>query len=206
VRDGRLDCRWLSEAELAALALEGRSQAWDEIVRRHSHRVLLALLAHGVPWDAAHDLVQEVWLRLVRQQRAGRLRSLVLPGLAIAQAGWLAREEGRTQRRHETILIGAAGVPIAASEAVDHDPEADPEERTDRRERLDLIRRELAVCPPRARQIFLAVYGPAGRSHAEVARDLGLSVQRVRQALCEVRARVRTALKETENGDPSWST
>ena len=52
-----------------------------------------------------------------------------------------------------------------------------------------------------ARQIFLAVYGPEGRSHAEVARDLGLSVQRVRQALCEVRARVRAALRETESGD-----
>ena len=101
---GRRDCRRLSEAEIAARALEGQSSAWDEIVRRHSHRVLLALLARGVPWDTAHDLVQEVWLRLVRQQRAGRLQSLALPGLAIAQAGWLAREEGRTRRRHETIM------------------------------------------------------------------------------------------------------
>jgi len=108
VGKGRQDCRWLSEAEIAARALEGQSSAWDEIVRRHSHRVLLALLARGVPWDAAHDLVQEVWLRLVRQQRAGRLQSLALPGLAIAQAGWLAREEGRTRRRHETIMSGRA--------------------------------------------------------------------------------------------------
>jgi len=196
---GRRDCRWLSEAEIAARALEGQSSAWDEIVRRHSHRVLLALLARGVPWDAAHDLVQEVWLRLMRQQRAGRLQSLTLPGLAIAQAGWLAREEGRTRRRHETIMSGR--VAAVTVDDVDHDPGVDPEEQAIWRDRLDCIRRELEVCPPRARQIFLAVYGPEGRSHAEAARDLGLSVQRVRQALCEVRARVRTALRETESGD-----
>ena len=95
--NGRQDCRGLSEAEIAARALEGQSSAWDEIVRRHSHRVLLAVLARGVPWEAAHDLVQEVWLRLVRQQRAGRLQSLALPGLAVAQAGWLVREEGQDQ-------------------------------------------------------------------------------------------------------------
>lgn len=194
---GRQDCRWLSEARIAALALEGQSAAWDEIVRRHSHRVLLALLARGVPWHAAQDLVQDVWLRLMRQQRAGRLQSLALPGLAIAQAGWLAREEGRTRRRREVLMSGmAAGETV---DDVDHDPGADPVEQAIRRERLDRIRQEIEICPPRARQIFLAVYGPEGRSHAEVARDLGLSVQRVRQALCEVRARVRIALGEMES-------
>jgi len=89
----------------------------------------------------------------------------------------------------------------ATADDVDHDPGADPEEQAIRRERLDRIRKELEVCPPRARQIFLAVYGPEGRSHAEAARDLGLSVQRVRQALCEVRARVRAALREPESGE-----
>ncbi len=196
---GRQDCRRLSDATIAALALEGHSAAWDEIVRRHSHRVLLALLARRVPWDAAQDLVQEVWLRLMRQQRAGRLQSLALPGLAIAQAGWLAREEGRTRRRRETIMSGMAAA--ASVDDVDHDPEADPEEQAIRGERLDRVRHEIEICPPRARQIFLAVYGPEGRTHAEVARDLGLSVQRVRQSLCEVRARVRIALGEMESGE-----
>ena len=192
--NGRLDCRRLSEAELAAHALEGSSPAWDEIVRRHSHRVLLALLARGVPWDSAHDIVQEVWLRLVHQQRAGRLQSLTLPGLAIAQAGWLAREEGRTRKRRETIMGDQAGEII---EDIDHDT-LDPEERAAQRERLELVQRELAICPPRSRQIFQAVYGAGGRSHAEVARELGVSVQRVRQAVYEVRARMRAALKKQE--------
>src|SRR6185295_12899033 len=119
--------------------------------------------------------------------------------------GWLAREEGRTRRRHETIMSDRAAVEVTVDD-VDHDPGVDPEEQAIRRERLDRIREVLEVCPPRARQIFLAVYGPEGRSHAEVSREFGLSVQRVRQAVCEVRARVRTALGQTESGDESWST
>ena len=191
-------CQQLSETELAARALAGSSPAWDEIVRRHSHRVLLMLLARKVPWDAAHDLVQEVWLRLVRQQREGRLKSLTLPGLAIAQAEWLAREEDRTRRRRER--IAEARVAGLSDDPVDTGQEADLEERAERRERMDLVRRQLASCPPRARQIFQAVYGAGGRSHAEVARQLGISVQRVRQAVCEVRSRIRAALKEKESG------
>jgi RNA polymerase sigma-70 factor (ECF subfamily) len=196
VDEGR--CQQLSETELAARALAGSSPAWDEIVRRHSHRVLLMLLARKVPWDAAHDLVQEVWLRLVRQQREGRLKSLTLPGLAIAQAEWLAREEDRTRRRRER--IAEARVAGLSDDPVDTGQEADLEERAERRERMDLVRRQLASCPPRARQIFQAVYGAGGRSHAEVARQLGISVQRVRQAVCEVRSRIRVALKEKESG------
>jgi len=196
VDEGR--CQQLSETELAARALAGSSPAWDEIVRRHSHRVLLMLLARKVPWDAAHDLVQEVWLRLVRQQREGRLKSLTLPGLAIAQAEWLAREEDRTRRRRER--IAEARVAGLSDDPVDTGQEADLEERAERRERMDLVRRQLASCPPRARQIFQAVYGAGGRSHAEVARQLGISVQRLRQAVCEVRSRIRVALKEKESG------
>jgi RNA polymerase sigma-70 factor (ECF subfamily) len=198
VTNFRLDCRRLSEAELAAHALGGSSPAWDEIVRRHSQRVLLALLARGVPWDAAHDLVQEVWLRLVHQQRAGRLRSLTLPGLAIAQAGWLAREEGRTRKRRETIMDDQAGAAVGETVDLDHDT-VDPAERAAQHERLELVRRELAMCPPRSRQIFQAVYGAGGQSHADVARELGISVQRVRQAVYEVRARMRAAWKKRES-------
>src|SRR5262245_45471823 len=139
VEKGRPDCRGLSEARVAALALEGHSAAWDEIARRHSHRVRLALLARGVPLEAAQDLVQEVWLRLIRKQRAGRLRSLTLPGLAGAQAVWLAREEGRTKSRREAILRRTSDT----HDDVDDDAGANPEERAIQSERLDRIRQVL---------------------------------------------------------------
>jgi RNA polymerase sigma-70 factor (ECF subfamily) len=185
---------------MAARALEGQPAAWNEIVRRHSHRVRLSLIALGVPWDAADDLVQEVWMRLVEQQRAGRLRMLELPGLPIAQAEWLAREARRTWARRAAIAPTVAATGLEADVADLRDVN-DPAARAEKDEFARRVRKALADCPPRMRQVMLAVYAGEPRAHAEVARELGLSVQRVRQTVCEARARIRRALAEQEKVD-----
>jgi RNA polymerase sigma-70 factor (ECF subfamily) len=160
--------------------------------------VRLSLLACGVPLDAADDLVQETWTRLVAQQRAGRLRELRLPGLAIRQARWLAREAARTGSRREGLVGRQLEIGGELDEVGEKD---DPEVRVIHRERLAVMWVALGECPPRARAVFLAVYGPGGRAHADVAHDFGLSLQRVRQILCEVRARMRHALAEIESSE-----
>lgn len=205
MRGRRQDCRHLSDDELARFALEGDSEAWSEIARRHTHRVIVTLLARGVALDAAEDLTQEVWLRLMQQQRSGRLKAMRLPGLAIAQAAWLAKEAGRTLQRREGIMGQPVPSEAELADVALVDPAPDPEHRAAQRERLDVIREELMRCPPRAQQVFGAVYGPDARSHEDVAKSLGLSVQRVRQILCEVRARMRRVLEERE-GDNTWDT
>jgi RNA polymerase sigma factor (sigma-70 family) len=184
------------EHGLAARALAGDARAWDELVRRHSGRVRLSLLACGVPLDAADDLVQETWTRLVAQQRAGRLRDLRLPGLAVRQARWLAREAVRTGSRREGLVERQLEIGREPGESAEKD---NPEDRVIHRERLAVMWIALDECPPRARAVFLAVYGPGGRAHADVAHDFGLSLQRVRQILCEVRAHMRHALAEVES-------
>jgi RNA polymerase sigma factor (sigma-70 family) len=192
------DCDQLPDEELAALALTGAAAAWNEIARRHTRRIVVVLLARGLTLETAEDLAQEVWVRLMEQQRAGRLQELRLPGLAIAQGRWLARESERKQRRRASL----AGVPLAQedehSEWLLADPAADPEQQYAQQECLARVWREIERLPLRARQVFQAVYGADGRSHAEVAQELGLSVQRVRQILCEVRARARAALASQE--------
>jgi RNA polymerase sigma-70 factor (ECF subfamily) len=184
-----------SDAELAVRALAGESGAWDEIVRRHSHRVLVTLLARDVPLDLAEDLVQEAWVRLIQRQREGRLGRMEVPGLVIAQARWLALEAERTHRRRQNI----AGPTETLDELKDvADPAAGPDQRAVDRDRWETLCQELDRCPARAREVFISVYGPRGRSHEDVARRLGLSLQRVRQIICEVRARLRRVL---ERGD-----
>jgi len=195
------DCRTCSAADLDALALAGHGPAWDELVRRHTHRVVVSLLARGVALDAAEDLAQETWIRLVQKQRTGRLSRLELPGLAIAQAWWLAREAGRTRARREALMAGGPAREAGPEELPDIHREAEPEHRREQLERMERVRRELDRCPARAREVFLAAYGEKSPRHAEVARDLGLSVQRVRQILCEVRARLRAAVGELESED-----
>jgi RNA polymerase sigma-70 factor (ECF subfamily) len=184
-------CGGLSDGELAARALAGEAEAWNEIVRRHSHRVLVSLLARDVPLELAEDLTQEAWLRLIQRQREGRLDHMQLPGLVIAQARWLALEAERTRRRREQ--IAGTPRPLGAAEAL-ADSAAGPDRVTADRDRLERLCRELERCPARARDVFVAVYGPRGQSHEDVARELGLSLQRVRQIVCEIRARLRNAL------------
>jgi len=199
---GRASWSTIAESDLAAFALAGTTEAWDELVRRHSRSVWLTLLAHGVRADTAEDLVQEVWMRLIQQQRAGRLPVLQLPGLAIAQARWVAYETQRTSHRRE--MLAASSLPWergAGSEAI---REANCEDRVLARDRLEEVARVLETCSPRAQRVFLAVYGAHWRSQEEVARAEGLSLQRVRQILSELRGKMKEAIAAREGRD--WNT
>jgi RNA polymerase sigma factor (sigma-70 family) len=179
------------EASLCAAALQGQREAWSALVQRHNPRVVMTLLARGLRIDRAKDIAQEAWMRLVEQQRQGRLERLQLPGLAIAQAAFLSLEAARresTTRRHEPIDEPAIAAALA-------DPGADAESRMVTEERVECAVEILAGCSASARKVFRLAYGGDGLSHAEVAEQVGLSLQRVRQILCEVRAKLRDALE-----------
>jgi RNA polymerase sigma-70 factor (ECF subfamily) len=184
----------LDEAALCALAMTGDRDAWSALVQRHNHRVVVTLLGRGVRIDRAKDVAQEAWMRLVEQQKAGKLDRLQLPGLAITQAVFLSLEAARREsgvRKHEPLDEPA----IAASIA---DPRDDAERRLLTEERVEQAVEVLAGCSDSAKKVFRLAYGGDGLSHAEVAARVGLSLQRVRQILCEVRAKLRTALEGAE--------
>jgi len=181
----------LPEPELVALALTGDRDAWGLLIERHDHRVVISLVARGIRLAAARELAHRTWIRLIDQQRAGRLLRLELPGLAVRQAAFLALDAAR---RRDPELADPEGAEALA------DPNPDAELRLIRREELARAHAELARCSPAARAVFTLLYTNPGLPHAEAARQLGLSVQRVRQTLCEVRARLRLAI-EAEPSD-----
>lgn len=185
-----------NDESLCTAALGGDVPAWNALIQRHNHRVVVALLARGVRIDKAKDIAQEAWMRLVEQQRLGRLDRLQLPGLAIAQATFLALESARREasgRRHENLEEPAIASALA-------DPHADAESRLLTEERVARAVDVLSRCSPSARKVFRLAYGGDGLSHGEVAQRVGLSLQRVRQILCEVRAKLRLEL-EGEKGE-----
>ncbi len=173
---------------LALRALRGDDQAWNELVRLHNHRVVVSLLARGVRITRARELANDTWLRLIQKQRAGQLHELTLPGLAIRQAAFLALDELRSAESQRVLVDG---------ERVDRvvDGSADPERRAIHGQRLERAQAALGRCGPRAREIFLMVYRD-NQAHTEVAGHLGISLQRVRQTLCEVRKRLKTEMEE----------
>jgi RNA polymerase sigma-70 factor (ECF subfamily) len=180
-----------SEEALSAAALRGDVAAWNALIQKHNHRVVVTLLARGVRVDKAKDIAQEAWMRLVEQQRQGRLDRLQLPGLAISQAAFLALEHARREagaRRHENLEEPAIAAGLA-------DPHGDAESRLLTEERVARAVDVLSRCSPSARRVFRLAYGGEGLSHTEVAQRVGLSLQRVRQILCEVRAKLRLELE-----------
>lgn len=178
------------ERSLCERALCGDISAWNVLVQKHNHRVVVSLLARGVRIDRAKDIAQDAWIRLIEQQREGRLSHLQLPGLAVAQAGFMALEAARRMKRTEPLEGAPEELP---------DPSADAEAQLISEERLARAEKILSRCSPSAKSVFHLVYGGEGLDHAEVAERLGLSLQRVRQIVCEVRKLLRAAVE----GSPS---
>ena len=158
---------------------------WDEAVRAHNARVVASLLALSIPFDQAEELADQAWARLIEQERAGQLAEVKLPGLAIKQARFLALDWRKEQARQaatpdDVVDVGAA----------------DPERALIARRDVETALRVLAAASPSARAVFYHLYDDPPPSHDEVAARVGLSLQRVRQILCEVRKKIRQALSE----------
>jgi len=160
---------------------------WDEAIRRHGHRVYVSVLALGLTPDRAKEVVQATWTRLIEQHAAGKLAELELPGLAIRQARFIALNE--LQRRKTEMRVLAA-VPEAA-------PEPNVERVVANRQQIDRMLDALATCSPTAKKVFRLVYATPGGTCASAAQEVGLSLQRVRQILCETRTHIRRALEAT---------
>lgn len=180
------------EAVLSGRALRGDRGAWNTLIARHQHRVLVSLLARGVRVDRARELTQETWARLIQQQQKGLLTELRLPHLALTQAAFLAADEARRTRR-EAVSAPVEELPEAHQPV---DPAASAERRLVSEEQLARAREALSECPERSQRVFHLACDGQELPHAEVAARVGLSVQRVRQILCEVRKKLRGALEE----------
>lgn len=154
---------------------------------QHQHSVVLALLARGVRLAQARALAHDAFAALFVKWVDGRLPFVELPGLAIAEASFLLQ---RGARARQTVPADAPEVLRLA------DPGQTPEDVAANRERLARLTRAFEGLSPRARQVFLACYEDPATPHREIAERLELSVQRVRQTLCEVRARLKASLAE----------
>jgi RNA polymerase sigma-70 factor (ECF subfamily) len=138
------------------------------------------VLALGLPPDRAREVTQQAWTRLMEQHAQGKLDQLELPGLAIRQARFLALNEHQRARTELRVLS-----------SVPEPPTPDPERALASRQELERVLAALQTCSPMARKVFRLVYATPGGTAASAAQAVGLSLQRVRQILCETRAHIR---------------
>lgn len=157
---------------------------WAVQIEKHGHVVVVALLAQGVRLHDAKDLAQEAWTRLISADANGRLDRIELPGLAIRQALFLAAERRRIDRRRVAVAVEESTC-IAG----------DLEQEVAARQVLGVVAAELGRTTPRAQAVVVSVLNADGPHQAQAA-TLGLSTQRFRQVLCQVRARLRAVIDE----------
>jgi RNA polymerase sigma factor (sigma-70 family) len=175
----------VQEGELEALA-RGEKGAWEGFVRRYAGLVVAAV--RGVAREAAEveDLVQEVFLRLCRDDF--RLLRTYDPARARLST-WItivARSTARDSlRRHRPVVV-----PI----------EAVPESRlaVDPVEPVRPLKLPEALLSPRQREILTMLYDRE-MEVAEVAAALGIDPQTVRsahhKAMVKLRAHFRAEVK-----------
>ena len=159
---------------------------WRQAVAQHDHRLIISLLAAGLRLDEARDVAQEAWLRVMESAAAGRLERVELPGLVLRQASFIVADRQRARRlrllapEHEVQALSAAETAEGPTHA---------------RELLAVVNAELAAASPRARGVFLAAFESPEVGHEALAKKEGLSLQRFRQVLCEVRAKLRRGVE-----------
>lgn len=158
---------------------------WQDAIARYDRRVIVALLARGVPIERCKELAQETWSRLMQKHKAGELQAVKLPGLAITQALFLAKDEARRDRRRP---------PGELPNDLD-DGRASAEAQLVNHEQVQIALLALQRLPENARRIFELAYDEPSLTHKEIAGRMMLSEQRVRQILCEVRKALREALE-----------
>ncbi len=161
---------------------------WEALIRLHEQPVFLSLLAQGVRPSRARELTHDAFTRLFERWSDGRLDLLSLPGLAIAQARFLALADGRLGRSAHSDVM----------ELTEHaDGRPSPEQQLAARQLVAGLERALEACPKRARELYTLAFTHPEVRHEVLAARAGISVQRLRQTLCEVRARLRDAVKES---------
>jgi RNA polymerase sigma factor (sigma-70 family) len=170
--------RTQSDERLVALIRGGRDSAFDEIARRY-RPALVAFAAAYAPGEAAEDVVQE--------SLAAAWRAIRDTSTEIQLKPWLytivrnrALNASRDARPHEQL-----------EEHVDAVPR--PDEVVLTREELDRVVAAVGALPAMQRQALVRS-ALEGRTHEQIAAELGSSVGGVAQLIFRARTAVRSGV------------
>lgn len=154
---------------------------WRAAVAEHDHRLVLSLLATGLRLDEARDIAQEAWVRVMESAAAGRLERIELPGLVLRQASFIVTDRLRMKKVRAHAPLAEAD-DVAATESAEH--------ATSAQQLLEVLEAGLAHATPRERAVLRSTLERPEARHDSLAAAAGITVQRFRQVLCSVRAKL----------------
>jgi RNA polymerase sigma-70 factor (ECF subfamily) len=179
----------MSDGELVRLALAGRAEAYEELVRRHAPRVT-ALCHARVGRAAAEDLAQEALLRALRAlptlHDPDKFASW-LCGIAVRICLDWFKSKARTH-----VPFSALGADRTPDELLNH-AVATPEPDLDREDDVRRLLAEVEGLPEECREVVMLYYYQ-DVTYRDVAETLGVSAATVNARLTRARLLLRQRL------------
>jgi RNA polymerase sigma factor (sigma-70 family) len=187
----------LDDAALVRLCVEGDEAALAALVRRYQRLVYSIPLRHGLRPEAAADVFQSVWLRLIEKLPSIREPASIGAWLITTATRECWRAADRSRREAPIEGRGESDTPSAMLDLPDPKPLAEEEQLLI--ELQHRVRAALARLPERCRRLLeLLFYEDEPVSYAEIARQLGMSVDSVGPTRTRCIGKLRRVMDELE--------
>jgi RNA polymerase sigma factor (sigma-70 family) len=163
---------------------DARSQLIERIFREHNEALLRFLALRVRSQQAAKDIAQEAYVRLLQLDQPGAvsyLRAFLFKTAANLAVDHI-RHEQTARRIKQTKLFEALTAPST------------PEQSTDGAQELRLVERLIAQLPPKCRRAFL-LHRVGDLDISDIALQMGLSERMVRTYVVRALVYCRTALE-----------
>ncbi len=172
------------------MTVEENQSFIDAVAARHGRRLRRFLLARVRTAADASDLLQEVFLRLIRVSNHETIRMPEAYVFALANHV-LYQYRLRRTRQPETVDI------LEVLAEVERSAENDPADQAETAQRVEQLERTLSLLSPRA-QAALVLHRRDGYSLEEIAAKLGVSRAMAKKYLAKALLHCRQRLEEQE--------
>ena len=175
-----------SDDELVAHCLEGRREAFSELVMRHQKMVYSVARSMLGDANAAEDMAQETFLHAYRALNGYRAQGKFQAWLRMITTRLCLNH--RRDNHREVAWDDLNGHPAEMSEG--------PESRLGEWERRGEVRRAIEALPADYRDVIVLRY-MEDLTYDEIARHLGVPTSTIETRLHRAKKQLRQSLKET---------
>lgn len=177
-----------------ARCLEGDGAAWEALARRYHRLVYAIALRVGLDDDAAADVFQTVFARLLQH-----LPQIARPERLQAWIVTTTRREALLQRRRDARTVSMTGTADQTDQAADPAEIVDdallPDEALDELQQLARVRAAIDAIDERCRRLLLALFGDdEPPAYDDLARRLDMPLGSIGPTRSRCLAKLRRAV------------